>query len=1154
MNLLVGYQYKIKGLFALTILSFFLGQTTAIAQKIAVNNSISVQDLIQDHLVEGCVQVSNIGSPINGSINGISSFGYFERDLSNFPFENGIMLSTGSASSAGNTTNDNVLNEGELNWGTDPDLEAALGISNTYNATTIEFDFISVSNLIQFNYILASEEYFGNFPCEYSDGFAFLIRESGSNDPWVNIALIPGTGIPVNTNTIHDEIVGFCEAENESYFDGYSIGDTNYNGRTVVMTASASIIPNVQYEIKLVIADQTDENYDSAVFIQGNSFNPTVDLGPDITTCADSYTIDADIGNPLAIYSWYRDGALLNGENGSQLIASGTANYRVEIVIPLGTEDCIIEDDINITLNSEQTADNLPDIEICDDLSGDQIETFDLSIRDDDALAAVPPGNYNISYHYTLNAAQNNIAPITGPIQNSSNPQTIYVRIEDLDSGCLAFTSFDLVVNPLPTVNSPGALEFCDDDVADGSISIDLTDYDDNIGSGGPEILVSYHFTQAEAESGNNPIPSPYVNSTSPETIYARVENSLTGCINTTSFTIEVLDRPVVDPQTIPALNACSADDDGFGTFDLTEVIPDILSGLSDDVTITFHETQDDAENGTNAIADETNYENTIENVQTLYIRIENDENGCFTVVPVELHTNLLITGIDNSDYHLCDDESGDGIELFDLTLVADQIANGIEDFVVTFYETQDDLTNLVNPIDQSQPYEVNASPHTLYVLLELPNCSREEVVDLVIDPPVLLSVLAPADYCDTDTDGFTPIDLASFDDYVTSGQPDLSVQYFLTENDAVTNQNSLPQSYTNTTNPLIVYARAEHDISGCFDTVELEINIIPAPAVTQPDALIICDDDQDGFFEVSLDALIPSFVADTTDLTITFHNNTADASAGTNPIADTATYNAMTETVHARVESVVTTCYALVEIEIIVNTLPEFIPISNFQNCETDGNQTAEFIMVEKDTEILNGQEGKVVLYFTSEVDAHNRVNTIDKNNPYTNVSSPQTIYVRVENITDTDCYGVSSFELEIGSIPIFTPPTNYIVCDDISNDGIETFDLNEKVTEITSNTPENLVLSFHTTFDDAENSLNPIDLIYSNAENPQQIYVRIENGTYCHAVAEFGLNVVQVPTVNLPSGLETCDVDYDGQVTFDLTISEFEILDVRDDDIAIT
>ena len=42
------------------------------------------------------------------------------------------------------------------------------------------------------------------------------------------------------------------------------MGDTNFNGRTTVMAASANITPNVQYSIKLIVADQTDRNFDTA--------------------------------------------------------------------------------------------------------------------------------------------------------------------------------------------------------------------------------------------------------------------------------------------------------------------------------------------------------------------------------------------------------------------------------------------------------------------------------------------------------------------------------------------------------------------------------------------------------------------------------------------------------------------------------------------------------------------------------------------------------------------------------------------------------------------------------------------------------------------------------------------------------------------------
>src|SRR5690606_38815014 len=267
--------------------------------------------------------------------------------------------------SGGNGINNDILNEGETNWGTDTDLESAIGITNTLNATSIEFDFASISNQIQFNYILASEEYFGNFPCEYSDGFAFLIKVAGTNDPYQNIAVIPNTTIPVNTNTIHDEIVGFCPAENEQYFQGYSLGDTNFNGQTVVMSATATITPNVLYHIKLVIADQTDENYDSAVFIEGNSFNATVDLGEDITTCAEDVTLNGDIQNPNATYSWYLNNGLIAGETQPNLLVTQSGTYTVQIEIPLANSSCTIEDTVEINLSSTQTATPITDYELC---------------------------------------------------------------------------------------------------------------------------------------------------------------------------------------------------------------------------------------------------------------------------------------------------------------------------------------------------------------------------------------------------------------------------------------------------------------------------------------------------------------------------------------------------------------------------------------------------------------------------------------------------------------------------------------------------------------------------------------------------------------------------------------------------------------------
>lgn len=1117
-----------------------------------VDDSQTVEQLIADNLVEGCVEVSNIETTINGSANDITSFGYFENADSNFPFQNGILLSTGRAIAAGNAVNTNVLNDGNAAWSTDSDLEDALGVTGTLNATSIEFDFTSVSNQISFNYLLASEEYVNNLPCNYSDGFAFLIREAGTNNPYTNIAVIPGTTTPVSTNTIHEDIVGFCDAENEEYFEGYNVGDTNFNGRTVVLTAQASIQPNVQYHIKLVIADQTDQFYDSAVFIEGNSFNASVNLGPDITTCSETVSLNGNIENPLATYQWYLDNAVLNGETNPTITASSSGTYRIEITIPLNDSTCVIEDEIIITLESEQQVDAVSDYELCDDVINDGIVQFDLASKETEILSSLPTANYNVTYHPTSEDAQNNTNAYNSTINNTSNPQPIFVRIEDEDSGCLAFTMFNLIVNPVPNISTPTTLLPCDDSTADGITLIDLTEKDDEITNGNSNLQVTYHYSAIDAENGTNAIPQPYTNTNQTEQVFVRVTNPETGCYNTTTLDVEVLDTPDINSESI-TLNACEEDGDGFANFDLTEAIDDVLQGLTG-VTVTYHENFQDAQTGDNPIPDPTNYENTEANVQTVYIRVVDDSTGCFSIASITLHTNLLITGTNIRDFQRCDDSSNDGIEDFNLENIGLAIINGVEDTTIAFYETEEDQTNQTNEIDQSVPFTVSTSPTELFFTLSTTDCTYSSSINLIINPPVVLLPLDPVTYCDTDDDGFVGIELETFSAQVSNGIEAPFVSYHLTESDALNNENSLPPIYTNTTNPQIVYVRVLNTITGCSDVEPLEITVLAAPTITQATDEIICDDNQDAAYLVNLNDKISEIISSTNGLTISMHNSLDDADSNENEITNTTNYNATTETIHIRIENDVTGCYALTSYNIIINTLPVFPDISNFQGCESDGNQIADFIFNEKDDEILNGQTGKEVLYFETQQDAINRTNIIDKNAVYQNTSTPQTIYVRVENTTDQDCFGVDSFILEVGSIPIFTAPTDWFVCDDISNDGVVTFNFQEKVDEMSTNSPENLTITFHISFEDADNATNALGLEYTNTANPQQIFARIENGTYCHAVAEFGLNIVQVPEVNTASALTECDTDFDGSVVFDLTITEFEILDVRDDDIVVT
>ncbi len=1120
------------------------------SQQVTIVDTYSPQQLIENNLIQGCVETSNISSQVNGSINGISSYGYFEKGDSNFPFQNGIILSTGRAVSGGNGQNNATLNEGLSDWLTDPDLEAALGVNNTLNATSIEFDFVSISNQIQFNYILASEEYYQNFPCQYSDGFAFLIKVADSNEPYRNIAVLPGTTTPVNTNTIHPAIVGFCPASNEQYFEGYNLGDTNYNGRTKVMSATASITPNIIYHIKLIIADQTDKNYDSAVFIEGNSFNATVDLGQDVTTCADSLTLDGNIENPLATYSWYFNSVLIPGQVQPTMTVIQSGNYTVMVKIPLAGLICTIEDTISISLSSTQTALPIPDFELCDDASLDGFELFDLSTRNDEVLASVPSSNYNISYHYSSSNALDNTNSIVVPIQNSINHQIIHVRIEDTINGCLAYSSFQLVVNTLPTITTPSLSIVCDDAVSDGITQIDLTQYNDTITNGQTDLIVTYHLTQDEANSGLNAIPMPFVNTSVIGQVYVRVVNALTGCVNTTILSFEVVSSPTINYADI-YLDACDQDHDGMATFDLNEAISDILPGLTG-VTVTFYETLEDAESGSNPIADPANYNNIIANEQLIFIRVEDEATGCASVRSFEIHSNLLLTGTNIKDFSACD-LNNDNIENFNLNKIARDIINGLENVTISFYISESDRDNNINALNPDVSFTVTVSPTVLYLTLTSDICSEIAQIELVLNRITMFPEIGPVDYCDNDSDGFTPIDLHSFDVLLMGGQTGFMVTYYASEADAEANSNPLPAFYTNTSNPQTIYPKISEVSTGCGDVNPFIINVLPAPITSQPQNIIICDDDQDGYAIINLTQVYSQLVPSLTNRFITFFGSNGDLINNTNPIINITSYNTNSKVIFVKVTNTITGCWSKERFNIYVNTLPNFPAITNYKICEAESDGIGEFLFRTKDSEILNAQQGKKVYYYLNQSDADTDANRINKNNAYQNISNPQRIFVRVENTTDRNCYGTSSFLIEVGTNPLFNQPVDWFVCDDLSSDASEIFDLSTKVTEIIQGINDNLTVTFHTTQANAENAVSPIPMQFANTVNPQQLFARIDNGTICASITSFTLNVVQVAQANPSQPLVMCDTNYDGITTFDLTLSEIDILDVRQDNITI-
>ena len=266
------------------------------AQFINIDDQKTPEQLIKDDLINNsCITIGTASGSGNPEKGGSNSFASFNSGTSNFPFKNGIVLSTSpSKNAAGPFLIDNSLGDDNSNWDGDDDLHHALGITESSQATILEFDFVPLANSLSFNYIFASNEYLAYFPCIYSDGFAFLIKKAGSSEEYKNLAILPNTNLPVLATSVHPKIedvrinnntyVG-CEAINEMYFKGYNnrTSPINYAGQTVVMNAKADVVPGQTYHLKLVIADDKTGVYNSAVFIESGSFVSKVDFGENRT-------------------------------------------------------------------------------------------------------------------------------------------------------------------------------------------------------------------------------------------------------------------------------------------------------------------------------------------------------------------------------------------------------------------------------------------------------------------------------------------------------------------------------------------------------------------------------------------------------------------------------------------------------------------------------------------------------------------------------------------------------------------------------------------------------------------------------------------------------------------------------------------------------
>jgi len=406
----------------------------SVSQNITVNQTFTAQQLIENILVNsGCVSVSNFSASGGNFSAGEMSFGYFNANGSVFPFQEGIVLSTGKLSSViGPNTNFSDSGIG-MGWNGDSDLNTALSLTNTFNATVLEFDFIPNANTISFDYIFASEQYLLNptaNQCNYTDGFAFLLKEATATS-YQNLALVPGTTIPVRVNTVRGSGT-ICPAANQTYFDAFNTGSypTTYDGQTKILTAQAAVIPGTLYHIKLVIADEGNARFDSGIFLKAGSFVSEKDLGPNRllatgnSLCPNETLILNATQAGATSYQWFKNGNPV-GTNSATYDVTSAGTYTVEINV---NTTCVITGSIEIEYAPNITT-STTSFTACD-TNSDGFAVFDLNAIKTQIFNNLP-SNYSVALFESTTGTTALPANFTN---TTPNQQIIYARIVTLEN------------------------------------------------------------------------------------------------------------------------------------------------------------------------------------------------------------------------------------------------------------------------------------------------------------------------------------------------------------------------------------------------------------------------------------------------------------------------------------------------------------------------------------------------------------------------------------------------------------------------------------------------------------------------------------------------------------------------------------------------
>jgi|GEM_PF-1426906 len=534
---------------------------------------------------------------------------------------------------------------------------------------------------------------------------------------------------------------------------------------------------------------------------------------------------------------------VLNASGGGTVSTTTTGVYALVRVTSSGTPACSqnLSGSATITVNPLPTATISGAATIC---SG---ETTPITFTGT-PLATV-------TYTFNGGANQQLVLNALGVGTVSATTAGTYALVRVTASGIPACSqpitgSHSINVVPVPVIPALTPYRVCDNGT-NGNAVFDLTIKENEIKANNTALTVTFHATEIDANSGQNPLPASYTSGS--VTIYVRVKNTTTGCYAVGPMNLQTGPLPVLIMPATPVVSCDGNDGDGIGNFNLNTLIPGMINGQTN-IRISFHETQENAQNGLLPITAQP-YVNSTPWNQTLWVLGTNTVTGCQRVYSFRLSVERepILPAVLDLDQCDVDANPYDNKTTFDLTvntaiILAAQTDSSIA-YQVNYYSSESNAQADIPIVSDENVIGTNGQTIWVRVRSEIAGCYTIGSFRLLIRRPLQLTQPDDIIQCGHTLSNNEQLlfDLTIREDQITGGATGYIFNYY-TDTTLPPNATTLintPTAFVNTNTPQTLLVEVINEI-GCRSYETLTIIVEPLQRPT-PNAGFVCIDSDTG-------------------------------------------------------------------------------------------------------------------------------------------------------------------------------------------------------------------------------------------------------------------------------------------------------------------